>query len=47
MEGVKCPHECKFPIEVDEVEIFEVIEILKATEQARISIAMVPLWEQK
>ena len=44
MEGVKKPLECKFPCEVDRVELLEVIEILDCTETARISIAGVPVW---
>src|SRR5690554_4994985 len=44
MEGVKKPMECKFPCEVDEVKIKEAIEILKCREEARLSIAAVPVW---
>ena len=46
MEGVKCPLECKFPIAVDRVQIFEVIEILDVTKIAEKSIRGVPVWEQ-
>ena len=45
MEGVKNPDECKFPCEVTRVELLEAIEILDVTEQARKSIAAVPVWE--
>ena len=45
MEGVKFPNECKFPCEVDRVEVLEVIEILDATEAAKQSIAGVPVWK--
>jgi len=44
MEGTKKPDECKFPCEVDRVELLEAIEILDVTEQARESIASVPVW---
>ena len=46
MEGVKHPDECKFPCEVDEVELLNAIEILKATEDCRKSISGVPVWKQ-
>src|SRR3990172_5503597 len=46
MEGVKNPDRCKFPCEVDRVELFQVIEILDVTEQAKASIAAVPIWKQ-
>jgi hypothetical protein len=44
MEGVKNPNECKFPCEVDRVELLQVIEILDVTDKARESIASVPVW---
>lgn len=46
MEGVKNPNECKFPCEVTEVILTEVIEIIPCTEEARINIAEVPIWKQ-
>lgn len=46
MEGVKRPDECKFPCEVDQVELLEAIEILDATEIARLNIKNVPVWKQ-
>lgn len=46
MEGVKKPGECKFPTEVDRVELTEVIEILDCTEKAKMSIANVKVWEE-
>lgn len=45
MEGVKNPDECKFPCEVTSVELLEAIEILDVTNEARESIANVPVWE--
>jgi hypothetical protein len=44
MEGTTKPEECKFPCEVDRVELFEVIEILDTTEEAEKSIKSVPVW---
>jgi len=46
MEGVKKPSECKFPCEVDRVELLEAIEILDVTEAARLNIAAVPIWQE-
>lgn len=44
MEGVSKPEECKFPMEVDRVELLEVVELLDVTAKARKSIANVPVW---
>lgn len=44
MEGTKNPEKCKFPCEVDRVELLEVIEILDATPEAKKSIQGVPVW---
>ncbi|MCK9504678.1 MAG: hypothetical protein M0Q95_10915 [Porticoccaceae bacterium] len=46
MEGVKKPKNCKFPREVDRVELTEAIEILDCTDIARKSITGVPIWKQ-
>ena len=46
MEGVSKPDECKFPCEVDRVELLEAIEILDVTPKARASIAAVPVWSK-
>lgn len=45
MEGTKNPEECRFPCEVDKVELLEVIEILDCTDEARISIQGVKIWK--
>lgn len=45
-EGVTCPNECKFPMEVPSVELAQVIEVLPCSEKARLSIAGVPVWKQ-
>ena len=47
MEGVKNPQDCKFPCEVDKVELLEVIEILDCSDSAMIIIKDVPEWKIK
>ncbi len=42
--GTSKPLECKFPCEVDREIVTEAIEILSVTEEARQSIASVPVW---
>lgn len=46
MHGVSKPDECKFPCEVNRVELLQVIEILDVTEKARENIKKVPIWTQ-
>lgn len=46
-EGVAFPEKCQFPCEVPVVFLTEAIEIIPATERARLSIASVPVWEIK
>ena len=46
MEGVKNPDDCKFPCEVDNIILTEVIEIIDCTEKARKSIKGVQIWKQ-
>lgn len=45
-EGTSKPSECKFPCEVDEILLFETIEILNVTQKAKDSIASVPVWSE-
>jgi len=45
MEGVSKPENCKFPCEVDKIELDEVIEVLDCTEKARKNIANVKVWK--
>jgi len=47
MEGVKKPDECKFPCEVDKIELDQVIEVIDCTEEARLNISKVKIWEKK
>lgn len=46
MEGTSSPDTCKFPCEVDEVTLLNVIEIIPTTEKARLSIIGVKIWEK-
>jgi len=46
MEGVSKPENCKFPCEVDRVELTEAIEILDITKKAQKSIAEVKIWKR-
>lgn len=43
--GTVAPDCCKFPVAVDEVEIFNVIEILSVTEEAAKTIDSVKIWK--
>lgn len=43
-EGTYKPDQCKFPTEVKQVILLNVIEILKVSDKARQSIADVPIW---
>ena len=45
MEGVSKPENCKFPCEVSRIELTEAIEVIEATEDARLSIANVKVWK--
>jgi len=45
-EGVKNPDDCKFPCEVDEIDLVKIIEVIPATEEAKDSIAGVSVWEE-
>lgn len=46
MEGTKNPDGCRFPCEVDEVLLTEVIEIIPTTSQAEQSIKAVKEWKK-
>lgn len=45
-EGVKCPGECKFPREVSEVDLHNIVEVIPCSDKAKKSIAEVKVWEQ-
>jgi len=46
MEGVSKPDKCKFPCEVDRVELTEVVEVLDVTKEAKESIDGVNVWKE-
>lgn len=45
-EGTSKPNACKFPQEVDRIELLQAIEILDCTKKAQDSIASVKVWKQ-
>lgn len=45
-EGTSKPNSCKFPQEVNRIELLNAIEILDATKRAQESIASVKVWRQ-
>lgn len=46
VEGVRCPGECKFAMEVPEVQLTEIIEVLPCTKAAFENIKAVPIWKK-
>jgi len=46
VDGTKNPDSCKFPCEVDEMEVMGICEIIPCTEKARNSIQAVKVWQQ-
>lgn len=46
VDGTSKPDGCKFPCEVDRIELLQVIEILNVTEKSEKSIKEVPVWKQ-
>ncbi len=46
MEGTSKPEKCKFPIQVDRIELLQAIEIINCTEKSRKSIESVAIWKQ-
>ena len=46
MDGVKNPSDCKFPCEVPELRLTEIIEVIPATQKAKTSIEGVKVWAQ-
>lgn len=47
VKGTGNPTGCKFPTEVPQVVLTECIELLAVTEEARASIAAVPVWSAR
>jgi len=46
VDGVSCPDECKFPVEVSSITLTETIEILDVSAKAQKSIAEVKVWNK-
>lgn len=44
-DGTSAPQDCKFPCEVESVELMEVVEIIPITKKAQESIASTPIWK--
>ena len=44
-EGVKKPDECKFPCEVPKIGLTDVVEVIDCSQEAKESIASVPIWK--
>jgi len=45
VDGVSKPKDCKFPCEVEKIELTEVVEILSVTQKSFDSIHSVPVWK--
>ena len=45
VDGVSRPGDCKFPCEVEKIELMQAIEVIEATEKCRKSIAAVTVWQ--
>ncbi len=45
-EGVKKPENCKFPCEINDQTVYNVVEIIRATKEAQESINAVSIWKQ-
>jgi len=46
VEGVSKPGNCKFPIEIPRIKVFDVIEIIETTDKAMKSIKAVKVWQK-
>lgn len=46
VDGTSKPNKCKFPTEVQEIELTEAIEIITVTKKAEKSIKEVSLWQE-
>jgi hypothetical protein len=46
INGTSNPDECKFPAEVSQIELTDVIEVLQVTAKAKASIKGVAVWQQ-
>lgn len=46
VDGTSKPSECKFPTEVEEIQLTNVIEVIKCTEKAVDSLTSVKIWNE-
>ena len=46
VEGVSKPDNCKFPVELPEIKIYDVIEVIPASTRCRESIQAVSVWSE-
>lgn len=46
VDGTNDPSNCKFPCEVSEITLTQIIEVLPCTKKAEESIKSVPVWKQ-
>lgn len=46
LKGVSKPENCKFAVEVEQVDLKNIIEVIPTTEKARLNIAAVKEWSQ-
>lgn len=45
VDGVANPNDCKFPCEVESVDLTEIIEVIPCTQKALESINSTPIWQ--
>jgi hypothetical protein len=45
VDGTNKPENCKFPIEVPQIDLTEIIEVLSVTPKAKESISRVKIWQ--
>lgn len=46
VDGTSEPNECKFPCEVESIQLTNIIEVLSVTQKAQDSINNVPVWKE-
>jgi hypothetical protein len=46
INGTAKPQNCKFPCEIEETDLKQIIEIIPCTEKAKLSIQGVKIWQQ-
>ena len=46
VDGTSKPENCKFPCEVESIDLTEIIEVLSVTDKAEKSIKAVPVWKK-